>query len=143
MQHVVIRLKDGTDVIGILLNEREKGIDLSDACILRYGFKDTAGYPSIMLMKYCAVSRSFDVYFKREDISHTFYDPVPTLVNYFEKTIVKIKENYSRAFDKQDNSMMDALIDYDYDYDTVEEMQEQEELILAMAEKFSSNTTIQ
>jgi len=28
MQHVVIRLKDGTDVIGILLNERERGIDL-------------------------------------------------------------------------------------------------------------------
>ena len=139
MEHIVIRLKDGTDVMGILLNERDKGVDLGGACIIRYSMRET-GYPAILLLKYCSVTRGFNVYFQREDIMQVFYDPVPTLIEYYDRTIKKIEKNYSNAYD---GGSLDSLFDYDREYETVEELQKDEEIILAMAEKFSSNTTIQ
>jgi len=122
-RYVMIRLKDGNDVIGTLLCESETIIDIGDACIVRYMI-DLDGRPTIALLKYCALTAGFDVYFNKDEVLHVFYDPLDTVITYYQKTITRIKSNYvedvakandiSSFFenlepDKKDNAEFDTL----------------------------------
>lgn len=134
-EYTILRLKNGIDVIGVLKGENDKGVDLSDACVICYGVGES-GYPSILLHKYCQVSRDFDVFFSRETILNIFRDPIPAIVEYYQRSIIKMRERYTREYE---------TVEYD-EYDdpsTVDELMDQQDMLTAMAELYSANTTIQ
>lgn len=140
---VIVKLQFGEEVIGELIGEEDNGVILDNACLISYRANASNGYPSLMLTKYCLVSRSFEVFFQEKDICQVFYDPIPTLVQHFERTIPKIRKNY---FDHFENG-----VEYKTkEPSTIEELfeeegtrSEKEEMIAAIAELFSANTTIQ
>jgi hypothetical protein len=126
-RHVMIRLKEGTDVIGILLFEGESMIDIGDACIVRYMI-GLDGIPSIALLKYCSLTSGFNVNFKRDDVLHVFYDPLDT--------ITRIKSNYVGDVAKAN--------DISSFFENLEPSKEDDdELIDTLDAMHSSNTTIQ
>lgn len=134
-EYTILRLKNGVDVIGVLKGENDKGIDLSDACVIHYDVGET-GYPSILLYKYCQVSREFDVFFTRDSILNVFRDPIPTIVEYYQRSIIKIRSKYTRAFETKEHEEYDEP-------STIDELMDQQDLLTAMAELYSANTTIQ
>jgi hypothetical protein len=135
-QYVVIRMSYGPDVVGVLVSEDSEGILLDDVMTIRYDYTQD-GYPTMFLMKYCAVDLSFDAFFKHKDIVNVFRDPVPTLIEYYDKTISKVRRNYSKRFNPDENKYASFFDDQE------DSLRDQEEIVLAMAEMFTSNTTIQ
>lgn len=134
-RHVMIRLKEGTDVIGILLFEGESMIDIGDACIVRYMI-GLDGIPSIALLKYCSLTSGFNVNFKRDDVLHVFYDPLDTVITHYKKTITRIKNNYVGDVAKAN--------DISSFFENLEPSKEDDdELIDTLDAMHSSNTTIQ
>jgi len=134
MHHVIVRLRNGHDIMGILKNENDKGVDIGDACVVRYHMSRD-GSPAIALIKYCTLSKSFDVWFKRDMIAQIFYDPIDELVSYYNKNLRLLKSSYER----QVNHIPES---YHIEQDDIESSDEQE-ILLAMEELYYSNTVIQ
>lgn len=134
MQHVIVRLRNNIDVIGLLKGQNDRGIDLEDACVIHYEIEES-GYPRIFLYKYCQVSLQFDVHFPKDFVANVFFDPIPSIVEHYERSVKRIKRNYKRSFEIADYTSEEP--------ESVEELSEQEDMLIAMAELYSSNTTIQ
>jgi len=136
MKYAMVRLKDGTDIIGEILEITERGIDIGGACIIRYSLNEDRR-PTVALMKYCALVAEFNVFFSNENVLHIFNDPLPNVVEYYEKVIEKIKADYLAAFEnKGKTSNVFSLFD-----DVGSE--KDDDSFLALLEMYSSNTTIQ
>ena len=126
MEYVVVRLRNNIDVIGSLKGQNDRGVDLKDACVIHYDVQES-GYPTILLYKYCQVNLDFDVHFPRDFVANVFSDPIPTLVEYYERTIKRIHRNYKKAFDESE----------------IDDLENRDDIMLAMSELYSANTTLQ
>ena len=138
MEVVIVRMTDGPDVIGRVMNETDRGIHLDDVCLIQYT-RSEQGYPSVFLTKYCMANLSFDAFFQRKDICQIFRDPVPTLMEQHERSINRLRKNYAKAFETVDEieEQQFEISDYEKDYDDMAD-----EIFLAMTELFSSNNSI-
>lgn len=130
MEVVIVRMTDGPDVIGKVMNETDRGIHLDDACLIQYS-RSKEGYPSVFLTKYCIANLSFDAFFQRKDICQIFRDPVPTLIDQHQRSINRLRKNYDIAFKEEEESSLNF-----------DDEDEDNELWDAMTELFSSNNSI-
>lgn len=122
----VLRLINGDEVIGNLMGENDKGIDLDNTLLIKYRIDDK-GYPTIYFTKYCLLNKEFQVFFKRDTIMNVFRDPTPEVCQYYSNSLNKIKR---------------AMFN-DYGEEKPEAEDFDAETLLAIFERLSSNTTIQ
>jgi len=90
--YVIIRLRDGSDVIGIMSILDENSIMLSGALSVRFGVRETG--PAMYLEKYSLFNESFDVAFLNKNIDHVFRDPLPAIIEFYNKHLIKMKKRY-------------------------------------------------
>lgn len=126
---VMFRLISGDDVMGIKGEQDGDSVCLHNACAVRYLMTES-GSPSVYLYKYCFVSQSFDATFRRNDILNEFSDLVPSLVDYYQNIVHKMRKTYGTSF-----TVPEEVEDDDGE--------ENKEVLEAMFELYSANTTIQ
>lgn len=126
----VLKLVSGDEVIGEVVGENDKGIDLNDALMVKYRL-DEKGYPTLYFTKYCLLDREFQVFFKRDTILNIFRYPTQDVCNYYQSSLNKIKKAMSVDYEYEPSKKESTIDEYD------------EDTLLAMFERLSSNTTIQ
>ncbi len=112
--YVIIYLINGEEVVGKVLRETDKGIDLADALMINVSMIDD-GPPVFYFGKYCSYVSSFDIYLKKEHIMNIFRDPLHPLIDHYERTLNKFKQ-ISENFLTKEN-----IIDDDEVYSAVDE----------------------
>ena len=91
--HVIIKLKNGEEVMGKMSITAEDSILLEGALIIRYGYNEE-GVSSMYFEKYSLFTASFDVTFMNRSIDHVFRDPLKFTVHYYEKTLNNMQQRY-------------------------------------------------
>lgn len=90
MKYSILKLRTNEYVIGEIIKESEKGIDMKDVLSINYRY-DEQGYPVLYFAKYSLFTNSYDVFFSRQDIMHVFRDPVLSIVKYYEMNVERIQ----------------------------------------------------
>lgn len=91
--HVIIKLKNGEEVMGKMSITAEDSILLEGALIIRYGYNDQ-GVSSMYFEKYSLFTAGFDVTFMNRSIDHVFRDPLKFTIHYYEKTLNNMQQRY-------------------------------------------------
>jgi len=90
---ILIRIKyGGLYVMGKVMNENDRIIDLQDACFLIHRPGQVGA--EIFFSKYCPYTKSFDVAFKKDHISQIFRDPLDGIVDFYHDQLIQIKDSY-------------------------------------------------
>ena len=94
LEVVLLRIKfGGLYVMGKVMNENDRIIDLEDACILVHR-PSVQGTPEIFFSKYCPYTKSFDVGFKKDSLSQIFRDPLDGIVDFYFDQLDNMKDSY-------------------------------------------------
>ena len=91
--HVIIKLKNGEEVMGKMSITAEDSILLEGALIIRHGYNDQ-GVSSMYFEKYSLFTAGFDVTFMNRSIDHVFRDPLKFTIHYYEKTLNNMQQRY-------------------------------------------------
>lgn len=91
--HVIIKLKNGEEVMGKMSITAEDSILLEGALIIRHGYNDQ-GISSMYFEKYSLFTAGFDVTFMNRSIDHVFRDPLKFTIHYYEKTLNNMQQRY-------------------------------------------------
>jgi hypothetical protein len=140
---VIVRLKDGAEVAGIIDEETEASFTLKDAMLISYKYDYVHNKPVVYLSRFSPFTKSHDVHFNISDITHIFRDLVPQFTKYYETTIkrtVRLKKedvNLDSEYDGEDldkntSEVSKAMIDYE----------EEQEVLAAYEYMLNSNTSI-
>ena len=91
--HVIIKFKNGEEVMGKMSITAEDSILLEGALIIRHGYNDQ-GVSSMYFEKYSLFTAGFDVTFMNRSIDHVFRDPLKFTIHYYEKTLNNMQQRY-------------------------------------------------
>jgi len=115
MNIVVIHLADGNEIVGKILSENDRGIDLVDVMLIRYGLNDSGNYV-FYFNKYCPYDKSYNVYFKKESIITIHRDVLRFVITNYEKSVEKMKKlNYDIIMDIMESQEEKANTTIDID----------------------------
>jgi hypothetical protein len=101
---VVMHLQDGNEIIGKLLSENDRGIDLADVMLIRYGLNNSGNYV-FYFNKYCPYDKSYNAFFKKDVITTIHRDVINFVKLHYENSAEKMKQiNYDSILDTEDKT---------------------------------------
>lgn len=114
---IILHLVDGCEVVGRFLSENDRGIDIADAMLIRYGLNNLGNH-AFYFNKYCPYDASSDAYFKKDVIVSIHREIFPFVVDHYFKAVDKMNNlNY--------NTIMGDVLDQDEEEEKAEELVEQ------------------
>ena len=128
--HVLLRIRNGSEVMGKLVVEEENTVTLIGALTIKY-IQSEDGVPQMYFSKYCLFNKSMDVVFPMDCILHIFKDPVPSLIDYYEEQLEVIQATLEKKIEIMKKRQQDTT-----------DWQKQEEILYAMIEKEMSDTEV-
>lgn len=128
--HVLLRMRNGNEVMGKLVVEEENTVTLLGALTIKYMHSED-GIPQMFFSKYCLFNKSMDVVFPTDVILHIFKDPIPSLIDYYEEQLEVIQATLEKKIEVMRKKQQD-----------ISDWQKQEEILYAMIEKEMSDTEV-
>jgi hypothetical protein len=96
----LLKLKDGTEVIGKVLTDKKDGVVLEDPFIVFYKVGASGNNPSVGMFRYMPFASDPIVYFDLQDIRHNVI-PSIAFENYYKSTVRAFEEHMDVEIDKE------------------------------------------
>lgn len=106
---VLLRLTDGTDVIGTQISSGRKDIQLDNALEIVRGQVVGSGDPFLYFSKYSPYSKEFDVLIPRDQIISISEEPLESLIEYYDWFLNKIKKYWKKTAEEEFSIMLRKL----------------------------------
>jgi len=97
---VIMKLKNGEEIVGCVLEENDEMIILQDALKINYMYQDTT-VPGIYLTKYFIYLDSWDAEFNMNEVSQIFREFKPQFVSFHRTYAIGLKKRMSAVFDDE------------------------------------------
>lgn len=95
MSIVIVKTITENTIIGNLSIVDEYSIELKDAAVIHMSYTDD-GMPALYFTKYCVYTESFDIVLSKDHIMHIFYDPLKSVVEYYQEQVESFKNGYKK-----------------------------------------------
>lgn len=96
----LLKLKDGTEVVGKALSDNKEGIVLSDPFVVFYKPSVHSAMPSVGLFRYMPFSNEQVMFFETSDIRHAVI-PSKAFESYYLSCLETFKEQLDVEIDKE------------------------------------------
>jgi hypothetical protein len=97
---VVLKLSDGSDIVGKLYEEKSGGIVVQDALELKLSYDEYDDKNTLHFIKYSMYTKEFDVFFPNSKISFISKAPLDSLVKYYNISLKDIKKYWVKHMEK-------------------------------------------
>ena len=101
MKHVILKLKDGSDIIGKSTMVEDSGIFVDDALVLNYGYSDHHGGSVIYMTKYSKFTTKYGVHFPNSQITFISNDIIPSLITFYEIALKRVKKSWVSSMEEE------------------------------------------
>ena len=126
----IIKLLNGTEIIGSILEENKQVIVIDNPLQINYTMKTPSSPPMIALQRYVPFSNKTIMSFKQEHIINKV-EPLHNMVSYYNATLKGIQDHVDPAIDQE---LLSAVGD--------EELSPESQAKLAMIEKHITKATL-
>lgn len=96
----IIKLVNGTEIIGEVILNDEKAVVLKDPLQINYRYKNDFSPPIISLQRYSPFAQPEEIHFKQEHIINVT-PPVNNMIKYYNVSLKNIKENVDGDIDNE------------------------------------------
>lgn len=97
---VVLKLSDGSDIVGKLYEEKSGGVVVEDALELKLSYDEYDDKSTLHFVKYSMYTKEFDVFFPNSKISFISKAPLDNLVKYYNVSLKDIKKYWVNHMEK-------------------------------------------
>lgn len=97
---VLLKLKNGTEVIGEAAQVEYGGVEIRDPFLINYRFSAGQPMPTISLSRYMPFSAEHVQYFAREDVMHNT-NPSKAFELYYINSLQFCKDNLDKTVDNE------------------------------------------
>lgn len=119
----IIKLADGTEVIGTISSKKDGEIKVEDPLQINYRMKADTSIPVIYMLRYMPFSKEHSITFNRDHII-AITEPMAGLEKYYSSMLKTFHENNT-----------DEMVNKEFSEAASEEMTEEMQVKLAMMEK--------
>jgi len=108
---IIIKLYNGEEIMGRVLEENDEHIILQDALKLNYSYQDGSTAPGVFLTKYFLYVDSYDVEFMKKTISHIHRNPKSNFVKFYESFASGLKQRKPAMTEDAKSQAREIMID--------------------------------
>lgn len=108
---IVIKLFNGEEIMGRVLEENDEHIILQDALKLNYSFQEGSTVPGVFLTKYFLYQDGYDVEFLKKTISHIHRNPKANFVKFYESFASGLKQRKQAVSDEAKEHAREIMIE--------------------------------
>jgi len=108
-QIILLRLTDGTDVIGKQISSKRDGVQLENALEIIKGQLMGSGDPFLYFSKYFPYTKDFDVFIPKHHIVSISEEPLNNLMKYYDWFLNKIKKHWEKTAEEEFSMILKKL----------------------------------